>query len=62
MQPELPVTEPHLKPRRSRCASLSLLQEQERLRRLSVAERIRAALSMQSRFSWLKPAPGDRKA
>lgn len=43
-------------PRHSRSAAASLAREIERLRAMSVEERIHAALSMDRRFSWLKPA------
>ena len=44
-------------PRRSACAAHAREREQERIRRLSVHERIAAALTMGARFSWLKPRP-----
>jgi hypothetical protein len=44
-------------PRRSACAAQAREREQERIRRLSVQERIAAALTMGARFSWLKPRP-----
>jgi hypothetical protein len=44
-------------PRRSTCAAQAREREQERIRRLSVQERIAAALTMGARFSWLKPKP-----
>lgn len=44
-------------PRRSACAARARERELERIRRLSVHERIVAALTMGARFSWLKPAP-----
>jgi ABC-type lipopolysaccharide export system ATPase subunit len=43
-------------PRRSKCAAESLQQELARLRQMSVEERIRSALEMDRRFSWIKPA------
>jgi hypothetical protein len=30
-----------------------------RLRRMSIEERVKAALSMGERFAWLRPAPRD---
>ncbi len=42
-------------PRRSACAAQAREREQERIRRLSVQERIAAALTMGARFAWLKP-------
>ena len=44
-------------PRRSACAAQAREREQGRIRRLSVQERIAAALTMGARFSWLKPKP-----
>jgi len=46
--------------RRSVCASKSLEAELERLAGMSVEERIRAALTMSHRFSWLQPAPAKK--
>ncbi len=43
------------RPRRSACAARSREQELERIKRLSVQARIEAALTMGSRFAWLKP-------
>jgi hypothetical protein len=43
-------------PRRSASAAQSRELERERIRRLSVHERIVAALGMSERFAWLKPA------
>jgi hypothetical protein len=48
-----------LRPRRSACAAASRAGELERLRRLSIAARIAEALSLDRKFSWLKPAPKD---
>lgn len=42
-------------PRLSVSAAESRRHELERLRRMSVEERIRASLTMSHRFSWLKP-------
>jgi len=44
-------------PRRSACATRSRERELARLRSLSVEERIVAALTMGTRFAWLKPVP-----
>jgi hypothetical protein len=41
--------------RRSVSAEASLKAEIERTRRMTVEERILAALSMRKRFSWVKP-------
>jgi len=43
------------RPRRSGCADAALHAEIERVRRMTVEERIKAALSMRKRFSWLHP-------
>lgn len=45
------------RPRKSACATRSLEQEQERVARLSIEERIKRSLSMGRRFAWLAPAP-----
>jgi len=42
-------------PRRSACPAASLAAEMERLRRMTIEERIKAALSMRDRFAWLDP-------
>lgn len=44
-----------LQPRKSACAAQSRQLELARLRALSIEERIKAALTMRTRFSWLKP-------
>ena len=49
-------------PRRSACAAQARERELERIRRLSVQERIAAALTMGARFSWLQPKPGKTPA
>jgi hypothetical protein len=46
---------PPARPRRSSCAAQSLNHELTRLRRMSIEDRIKAALSMDARFSWLQP-------
>jgi hypothetical protein len=43
------------RPRRSGCADATLRSEIERVRKLTIEERIKAALGMRQRFSWLKP-------
>lgn len=43
------------RPRRSGCADAALRAEIERVRSMTVEERIKAALSMRQRFSWLHP-------
>jgi hypothetical protein len=46
-----------LQPRRSACAERSREAEVVRIGQMTVEERIKAALRMGQRFSWLKPAP-----
>ena len=46
--------------RRSGCAARSRANELERLRRMTVEARIKSALTMGARFSWLKPAALDQ--
>ncbi|MCX6880782.1 MAG: hypothetical protein NTW21_44315 [Verrucomicrobia bacterium] len=46
---------PRHRPRRSGCADAALRAEIERVRKMTVEERIKAALSMRQRFSWLHP-------
>jgi hypothetical protein len=48
-----PRTKPH-RPRRSACAEASLRAEMERVDRMTIEERVKAALSMGQRFSWIK--------
>lgn len=55
--PNTPAAVMNRGPRRSGCAAQAREREQERIRRLSVQERIAAALTMRARFSWLKPMP-----
>jgi hypothetical protein len=50
---------PH-RARPSGCAAKSRNAELARLRRLSIEERIKAALTMSVRFAWLAPTPKDR--
>jgi len=42
-------------PRPSTCATASLAAEMERLRKMTIEERIKVALSMRDRFAWLDP-------
>jgi hypothetical protein len=42
--------------RRSACADASLRAEIERVGRMSIEERVKAALSMRERFAWLTQA------
>jgi hypothetical protein len=46
--------------RKSRCAGQARAAELARLRRLSIEERILAALSMSDHFSWLQPTAKGR--
>jgi hypothetical protein len=48
-----------LSPRPSHSAAQSRRSELEHLARMSIEDRIHAALTMSRRFSWLKPAPKD---
>jgi hypothetical protein len=45
-----------MKRRRSACADAALRAEIERVRRMSIEDRVKAALSMPERFAWLSPA------
>lgn len=56
--PNLPPATMRPTARRSACAAQSRARELERLRRLSVEERIVAALTIADRYLWLKPKPG----
>lgn len=47
-------------PRRSRSAAASRRAEMRRVERMTIEERIRAALTMSHRFAWLQPAARDR--
>jgi hypothetical protein len=49
----------HHRPRRSGCAEAALRSEIERVRRMTIEERIKAALSMGQRFSWLQPVASE---
>jgi len=61
MEPDLTAiagnTEQSAKPRRSASASASRKAEILRVSKMSVEERIRAALGMKRHFSSLRPAP-----
>lgn len=46
--------------RRSRSAAASRRTEMRRIERMTVEERIRAALTMSRRFAWLQPAARTR--
>ena len=54
MQPQ--QTESFFAPRHSRSAAASRRAEMRRIERMTVEERIRAALTMSRRFAWLQPA------
>jgi hypothetical protein len=56
--PKNPASAMRHAPRRSACAAQARGRELERIQRLSVQERIVAALTIGARFSWLKPTPG----
>jgi hypothetical protein len=45
------------RPRRSACADASLRAELERLRAMTVVERIEAALGIKHKFDGLRPVP-----
>lgn len=53
-------TKTAMRPRRSSCAEQSRNHELERLRRMSVEDRIKAALSIGDRFAWLRPTARKR--
>jgi hypothetical protein len=48
------------RPRRSACADASLRAEIEHVTRMTIEERVKAALTMRDRFEWLLPVPGKR--
>ena len=48
------------RPRRSACADAALRVELERVSRMTVEERVIAALTMHDRFVWLQPEAGKR--
>jgi len=45
--------------RRSACADAALSAELERVSRMTIEERIKAALTMRDRFDWLQPEAGS---
>jgi hypothetical protein len=51
------ATDPPTAHRPSRSHAASRQAEVDRVRKLTVEERIKAALSLGTRFSWLRPAP-----
>ena len=48
------------RPAHSHCAAQSRARELERLRSLSVEERIRLALTMDRRFAWMSPVVSEQ--
>lgn len=60
MAHQKPEIEATLPPRRSSSAAASRKAEMERIERMTVEERIHAALTMSRRFAWLKPTPLPR--
>ena len=46
--------------RRSECAAASLRREIEIVKKMSVEQRILAALDMKSKFTWVEPTPIKR--
>lgn len=57
MRPE----EETVNPRASACAEASLQAEIERVRRMTVEERILAALQLKARFAWLQPSRVEKR-
>ena len=54
-------SEPSIRrPRRSACAEAALRVEIEHVKRMTIEERVKAALTMRDRFDWLLPASGNR--
>lgn len=43
--------------RKSASGQASALAQQDRIRRMTVEDRIKAALTMSDRYAWLKPVP-----
>lgn len=48
------------RPRRSACSEAALRAEIGRVSRMTVEERVKAALTMRERFAWLQPEAGKR--
>lgn len=46
---------------RSACAEASFRAQLERIRAMSVEERILAALSLSRKFAWIQPAPRQNR-
>jgi hypothetical protein len=55
--PNIPAAAMLPGPCRSACAAESRARELERIRRLSVQQRVVAALTIGARFSWIEPKP-----
>ena len=49
------------KPVHSRCAMQSRQRELERLRRMSIEDRVRSALTMGSRCAWIRPVVAGQR-
>jgi len=47
-------------PRRSSCADAALRAELARVSRMTIEERVTAALTMRERFNWLQPGVGKQ--
>jgi len=57
----MPASESSLpRPRRSACAEAALDAEIERLSRMTIEERVLAALTLRERFDWLRPEPAKK--
>ena len=50
------------RPRRSSCADAALRAELGRVSRMTIEERVKAALTMRDRFDWLQPEAGKQIA
>lgn len=50
------------RPRRSACADAGVRAEIEQVKRMTIEERVKAALTMRDRFDWLLPESGKRVA
>ena len=57
----MPASEPSLpRSRRSACAEAALDAEIERLSRMTIEERVLAALTLPERFDWLRSEPAKK--
>lgn len=61
MNENTPVGPPMRRPRVSRVARASLQAEIERMAAMTIEERVKAALSMRSRFAWISPVPVEAR-